>query len=303
MKRIARAFTLVELLVVIAIIALLISILLPALSAARAQAQSVQCLSNLRSCGQMFMIYANMNKSYLPQSVSDSVGKLPNGGNSPAIAPDGTNVKYPYIRTAIDRLVNPGSQGWVAGQPYSVGGMNIFYCPANYLFDTDTPGSAGSHWPEDFMANGYIKYWYLGNPNPYHPLYHGPSSFNADGSPVNTPGTLDWRFWDRNRDGSNRNEYVVKVGDRHAARTCIMVDQARQAGTVNTNTYGLVFVHGKNRNRFSGWLNELFGDGHADSVHPKKSNFNNDMTQFTNPNPSADELQPGWGGQATPIFW
>ena len=61
-----RAFTLVELLVVIGIIAVLISMLLPALSNAREQANRTKCLSNLRQLGTMLQLYANQNKDYVP---------------------------------------------------------------------------------------------------------------------------------------------------------------------------------------------------------------------------------------------
>ena len=66
MSRKSKGFTLVELLVVIGIIALLIAILLPALSRAREQAKNAQCLSNLRQLATVYQLYANDYKDKIP---------------------------------------------------------------------------------------------------------------------------------------------------------------------------------------------------------------------------------------------
>lgn len=65
-NRTAAGFTLVELLVVIGIIALLISILLPALGNARESANTVKCAANLKSIGQGFAQYLAQNKQFYP---------------------------------------------------------------------------------------------------------------------------------------------------------------------------------------------------------------------------------------------
>ncbi len=70
-----RGFTLIELLVVIAVIALLLAILMPALRAARKQAQAVMCKSNLRQVGLAANLYAEEYDFYVPRGLAGGTGK------------------------------------------------------------------------------------------------------------------------------------------------------------------------------------------------------------------------------------
>ena len=60
-------FTLIELLIVIAILAILASMLLPALNKAREKARGIQCASNLKQSFQMLQFYADDNHGYIPK--------------------------------------------------------------------------------------------------------------------------------------------------------------------------------------------------------------------------------------------
>ena len=126
-----RAFTLIELLVVIAIIAILASMLLPALSKAKSRALQANCLSNLKQWGLAMHLYATDNNDGIPRDGMDVTGVYP-GVSGAANDPNAWFNLLPQVvgeRTLSAYWNDPGGVP-MNKLPFPGGKGKIWQCPA-----------------------------------------------------------------------------------------------------------------------------------------------------------------------------
>lgn len=167
MSRKLKAFTLVELLVVIGIIALLISILLPALGRAREAANTVKCLSNLRQVGMASMLFANEHKGWMQPVTSDTT----NTGSPNYIAirsRDAYRQKWSYrpdnnllmdVYSAL--LPYLGGKSGTLFETDPTGKSKVFQCPSDRALEVSGGGyrifnnvsNSGAFYPISYGSN------------------------------------------------------------------------------------------------------------------------------------------------------
>lgn len=169
-----RGFTLIELLVVVAIIALLISILLPALGSARESSKRAVCMSQVRGLAQAMLLYATDNRDMVPmhQGVEPSYVYV-DRGDSPALEWHLAQLLLKYLGST-QNIPRSGPNGTFTDQDFEITAPlgKMFHCPSTGNYSSKVLGKADAWWanPTQFGAfMDYAQMWNFVGPGPYAP--------------------------------------------------------------------------------------------------------------------------------------
>jgi prepilin-type N-terminal cleavage/methylation domain-containing protein len=251
-RRSSGGFTLVELLVVIGIIALLISILLPALNKARAAAVTVQCLARMRELGNAAYLYATNNRQTLPplaQSADLNYVRF----SRPAIFPTTSDPlnscylsKYMGAGDTAERYVCPT---FADSTGYNTNGNQ------SYRYNRYLGGMPSNWWSLRTLVNGHRFF----EPYKLSQIRHSSNYalFMDAGSVTSGYGNGGNGIWFRNEPGAETGAFASPRSYHMFAATGGMLLHNRR---LTGSTYGAGFP------AFNGYLNLAFTDGSARSV-------------------------------------
>ena len=154
-----KGFTLIELLVVIAIIALLLSVILPSLRAAKELASGVVCTNNQKSLATAWVLYAGDNGGYIPGG--STYGKLDGNPHKspyrwvepPLLDPIYGSARAPLTATSLTQ--EQRLNGIRAGKLFTyIESEKVYHCPGDNNFKNAEPYAAYRSYAITGLMNG-----------------------------------------------------------------------------------------------------------------------------------------------------